>query len=218
MADEPELRRTLTGQNVTLLQRWSSAWADLQAAGMALYERGQLDDSKAANLFLRRALWESAISSYGRCAVSAKKRKIPFNEFVSNTVGDDGLSVHKKIMDWRHKHVAHRNGPEYESAEAVLTYANGPAHPTSLNAVLSIDAGPKNDADFIAAFDKHVTALRDAVWEHKLFPLAVVIIDDLNAGRLPPLSELRLAEDDSSDGRYIINQCITTLGKGAPIS
>src|SRR5690348_2897323 len=77
MANQKELHGPLTGLDATMLERWSSVWADLQAADMALFERGKLNDSKGANLFHRRALWESAVASYGRCAVSGKRRKIP---------------------------------------------------------------------------------------------------------------------------------------------
>lgn len=217
MSNGPELRGTINGLNVTLLQRWSSAWADLQAAGMALYERKQLDDTKASNLFLRRALWESAIASYGRCAVSDQGRKIPFKEFVEEITGDEGLAVHEQIMDWRHGHVAHRKRSEFESVETVLTFASGPSHPTSLNVVLNIHSGPDNKAELVVAFDAHVTALRDAMWEKRMFPLAPSIVDDLNAGRIARPNRLRAAKDDTSAGRYVINQCISTLGAGGPI-
>lgn len=213
-----ELLGTLTGQNVTELQRWSSAWGDLLAADMALLERGQLDDSKPSNAFLRRALWESAIASYGRCAVSARKRKIAFNDFVRETTGDDGMAVHERIMDWRHGQVAHRNSAEFESSETVLTFAQGPAHPTSLNLVLSTDTGPANNAEFVIAFQGHVKTVRDAIWEKKLFPIAVAVIDDLNAGRITRPTELRIAAQDRPlPQRLVINQCITTLGAGGPI-
>ncbi|MCV7346426.1 hypothetical protein [Mycolicibacterium rhodesiae] len=212
MTSGTELWGTLAGANVTLVQRWASAWADLQAAGMALYERGKSDDKRAANMFLRRALWESAIASYGRCAVSAKKRNIPFRDFVQDTVGEDGMAVHRQIMDWRHGHVAHRNRAEFESIETVLTYEKGAAQrPKSFNVVLKIDAGPPNDSEFVAAFDSHVTTLRDTLWEQKLFGLTQDIVADLNAGRIPWPSQLRAADDKIEAGWYSINQNITTL-------
>jgi hypothetical protein len=50
-----------------------------------------------ANLFQRRALWESAIASYGRLIVSDQKRKNPFKEFVEEITGVDGLAIHERI-------------------------------------------------------------------------------------------------------------------------
>lgn len=212
MASESELWGTLSGLNVTFLQRWCSAWCDLQAAAMVLHERKKSDDTAAANLFLRRALWESAVASYGRCAVSSRRRDIAFNELVQEIAGADGFAVHQRIMDWRHGHVAHRNRAEFESVETVLTYSNGPAQPTSLNVIVNIDAGPPNAAELVANFESHVTILRDAVWQKRMFPLAASVVDDLNSGRIAWPTELHLPSDETSAGRYVINQCITTLG------
>ncbi|WP_099025623.1 hypothetical protein [Mycolicibacterium palauense] len=218
MANKGELWGTLTGLNATLLNRWSSAWSDLQAADMALHERRKLDDSKMANVFHRRALWESAVASYGRCAVSNRKRKIAFKDFVAEILGDEGLAVHERIMDWRHGHVAHRNGAEFESVETGFTYANGPAHPTSINVALEIDAGPPNSAEFVTTFEDHVKTVRDALWEQKLFPLAASVVDDVNAGRIARPAELHVRKDRSGEeGRYTLNLNITTLGGGKSI-
>lgn len=198
--------------NVTQLERWCSAWGDLLASVMALNERTKLDDSQPSNMFIRRALWESAIASYGRCAVSGEKRKIMFNALVEETVGEAGMKVHERIMDWRHGHVAHRNRPEFESAETVLVYADGPARPTSLNVVVTVHAGPLNSDPFLAEVENHVRIVRDAVWEKKMFPLAVDVVEDLNAGRLAWPKELRIPDDQVSAGHYVIDQCITSLG------
>lgn len=184
---------------------------------MALFERRGLDDSKMANVFHRRALWESAVASYGRCAVSNKRRKIAFKDFVSEVTGDDGLAVHERIMDWRHGHVAHRNGAEFESVETGFTYADTPTHPTSLNVALVIDAGPPNSSEFVADFENHVKTMRDAVWEQKLFPLAGDVVDDVNAGRIARPTQPRALDDRSGEGRYTLNLNITTLGKGEPV-
>jgi hypothetical protein len=129
MAHNDEPRGTLTGLNVTYLQRWASAWGDLHAADMALFERRELDDSKAANLYLRRALWESAIASCGRCGFSNKKRKIPLTGCLDRDRRGRRAAVHERLMDWRHNHVAHRDRAELESVEAVLTYARGHGAP-----------------------------------------------------------------------------------------
>ncbi len=185
---------------------------------MALLERRELYDSKMANIFHRRALWESAVASYGRCAVSNKKRKIAFKDFVSEITGEDGLAVHERIMDWRHGHVAHRNGAEFETVETGFVYADGSAHPTSLNVALVIDAGPPNNSEFVADFENHVKTMRDAVWEQKLFPLAGEVVGDVNAGRIARPTQPHALADRSGDGRYTLNLNITSLGRGEPVS
>lgn len=203
---------------MTHAERWCSAWADLLLAGMALLYRGELEDNLPATMFHRRALWESAVVSYGRCAVSDHKREIPFKDFVEEVTGDEGLALHERIMDWRHGHVAHRKRAEFESIETVLSFAKGSAHPTSLHIVLGIDLGPVNDSEFVASFETHIQTLRDAMYEKKIRPYGFAAIDDMNAGLITRPSQLRAAEDFSSSERYMINHCLAELGAGAPIT
>lgn len=210
--DKNETWGTLTGLNVTLLQRWYSAWADLQFAGMSLFYLAELE-SKPANIFRRRALWESAVVSYGRCAVSARKRKIPFVDFVKAVAGDDGHAVHERIMDWRHGHVAHRNSADFESVETILAYApsGGRLSPTEMKIQLAVGAGPDDDTELVTAFERLVETVRNAMYEQKIRPLAVDIVDDLNARRVPWPSELRPPEDRSLGGRYVYTGSLLTL-------
>lgn len=215
MANGVELWGTLTGLKVTYAQRWCSVWADLLFADMALMYRSELDDAKAATMFHRRALWESAVVSYGRCAVSDQKRKVPFEDFVREVTGGDGLALHERIMDWRHGHVAHRKRSEFESIETVLAYANPPAHPTALRLLLGIDLGPKNDDELVVAFQSHVKTLRDAIYEQRIAPLGLEIIDDYNAGLVARPAQLHPARDQSSAERYVITHTLAELGPGA---
>ena len=212
--DDAELWGTLEGLNVTYLQRWGSAWADLQATGMALAERRELEATKATNVFLRRALWDSAVVSYGRFGFSEQARPISPEDFIEDVEGKDGLALHKRIMDWRHGHVAHRKRAEFESVETVLAYANGADRPTALRLVLGIDLGPLDDSDFVAAFQNHVAVLATAMYENKIRPLALSIIEDLNTKRIALPSSLSPARDHSTWERYVINQCVSMLGPG----
>jgi hypothetical protein len=215
MADDV-LWRTLTGLNVTFAQRWCSAWGDLLSADMVLNARLGLANTPA-NLFQRRALWESAVACYGRLIVSDQKRKIPFKEFVEEITGVDGLAIHERIMDWRQGHVVHRTDAEFESIETVLAFAQGSAAPTGLHIVLGTDLGPEDDSEFVVSFREHVKTLRDAIYEKRLRPLGVSIIEDLNKGRIT-LSEPRAAEDQSSGERYVINHCLLGATDIGPIN
>lgn len=212
MALERERWATLTGLNVTFAQRWCSAWADLLLTDMALMYRAELEPN-IVNMFRRRAYWESATVSYGRLIVSDKKRKIPFKEFIGEVTGDDGLALHEQIMDWRHRHVAHRTGAEYESVETVLAFENGSATPNALKIVLGVDMGPLDDSEFVQAFQQHVKMLRDAMYERKLHPLGEEIIEYFNATR--PLVEIRAAVDQSSLERYVVQYRLFELAGGA---
>jgi hypothetical protein len=215
MATDGERWGTLTGLKVTYAQRWCSAWADLLFADMALMYRSELADTDPAHFFQRRALWESAVVSYGRCAVSDQKRKIPFEDFVVEVTGDDGLALHERIMDWRHGHAAHRKRKEFESIETVLAFAEGSALPNALRLVLSIASGPKDDDELVVAFQPHIKTLRDAMYEKRLDPLGREIVDDFNAGLIQRPTQLRPADDRSSHERYMITHTLAELGPGA---
>lgn len=149
--------------------------------------------------------------SYGRLAVSDRKRRIEFKDFVKEVTGEDGLKIHERIMDWRHGHVAHRTGAEFESAETVLAFLNGTDVPTEIHLVLEIDLGPLDHGEFATAFRDHVDVLSAAVYERKIRVFARKIIDDLNAGRItqPPLLHTPAAE--STWERYILDQCVAKI-------
>lgn len=121
---------TLRGLNVTYLQRWCSAWADLLLADMALLEHGSL--GKGSTITHRRPLWEAAVVAYGRLAVSDQKREIAFTDLISEVAGDDGIALHERIMDWRHGQVAHRKRAEFEAIKTVLAYTNSGADPRAI--------------------------------------------------------------------------------------
>jgi hypothetical protein len=87
--------------------KWASLWADLIHVDMVLAARSKVPDV-AANVFHRRALWESAIVSYGRMAVSEKRRKLAHDDLLRAARGERGVVFHETLMGWRHDHVAHR--------------------------------------------------------------------------------------------------------------
>ncbi|PYE19245.1 hypothetical protein DFR67_103156 [Williamsia limnetica] len=210
MSDDPQNWSTLSGEKVKELERWGSAWADLQHAGMALFERQQLP-RRPSSLFQRRALWESAVVAYARADQSKDRRDIQFKNFVQEITGDSGSAMHKRVMDWRHGHVAHRKRAEFESAETVIAFRNGSATPSSLHLVLGIDLGPEDDSEFVAAFRQHVEVLRNAMYETRISPLAKQIIDNINESKIVIPSEMRPADDQSSSARYVINHLLLTL-------
>ena len=205
MSDDSEMWGTLRGDNVTLLERWESAGNDLLQADMALLARRELK-MELATIFHKRALWESAVVSYGRTVMSDHERKIPFKDYVEEIAGADGLAVHERVMDWRHGHVAHRKRPEFESVETVVTYVNGSDAPSALHLVLGIDLGPEDEGEFVTSFRQLVEVLRTSLYERRILPLVMKIVDDLNAGTIPfPLSS-RPADDQSSPERYVFNR------------
>ena len=124
--------------------------------------------------------------------MSDHERKIPFKDYVEEIAGADGLAVHERVMDWRHGHVAHRKRPEFESVETVVTYVNGSDAPSALHPVLGIDLGPEDEGEFVTSFRQLVEVLRTSLYERRILPLVMKIVDDLNAGTIPfPLALAR---------------------------
>lgn len=217
MATSGELWGTLTGLNVTYAQRWLSAWADLLLADMALMEHQKLEP-KPSNMFHRRALWESAVVSYGRFGFSEQKRPISPKEFVEEVTGTDGLALHERLMDWRHGHVAHRRDSEFESVETVLAFPGESTVPHGIRVVLGIDCGPGLDGDFIGKFQSHIKTLRDAMYEKRLRGFGIAIKDDLDANRIAQPTELRSPPDQATLERYVINLCLLGLNPDGSIT
>jgi hypothetical protein len=85
------------------LRKWGSLWLDLLRADMVLHERQNLPET-AANAFTRRALWESAVITYGRMAFSDKKRKLAHDELLRVSGGEKAVAFHDQLTRWRHDH------------------------------------------------------------------------------------------------------------------
>jgi hypothetical protein len=66
------------------LGKWGSLWFDLQPVVMALDARRDTPNT-FENVFVRRALWESAVVSYGRTEASTHKRKLTHEELFRAT-------------------------------------------------------------------------------------------------------------------------------------
>lgn len=164
--NERLIRHELTSADANRLRKWASVWADLTHVRQVLYERAQLPNT-AANVFLRRALWESAIASYGRMGAS-EKRKIDFQTFVSETGGSAAEQLHEELMLWRHEHVAHRTGAQYE--ESVVEVFFDDQDVNHLNVAVSTSIGPADESDLARGFHDHVDELRDHLWENYMAP------------------------------------------------
>jgi hypothetical protein len=160
------IRQELSSADANRLRKWASVWTDLTHVRQVLYERAQLSNT-GANVFLRRALWESATASYGRMGAS-EKRKVDFQTFVNEVGGSAAKRLHEELMLWRHEHVAHRTGAEYEETVAEVYFDDqGVNH---LNVVVSTSIGPPDENDLPQRFQDYVDKLRDHLWENYMAP------------------------------------------------
>ncbi|MFN3005099.1 hypothetical protein ACK12G_17710 [Mycolicibacterium wolinskyi] len=129
------------------LGKWASLWADLIHADMALHERSQLQ-SIPATAFARRALWESAIVSYGRMQASGKKRKLEHEDLLRKAQGERGIEFHEILMSWRHGHVAHRMSSAYEAVRVFADHLDDvPETLDSIRAEVVTSLGPPINSD-----------------------------------------------------------------------
>lgn len=158
------------------LGKWGSLWFDLQHVVMVLDARLNTLD-KPENTFVRRALWESAVVSYGRMAASDRKRKLDHENLLCVAGGSDALAFHEQVMRWRHDHVAHRLSKDFEAVEVVAYYEDGEAaRPDAIGLNVSTWTGPKDDAIEAVQFREHVTLLRDTLWVEYLAPVGESIV------------------------------------------
>lgn len=180
--DSYQVRRTqLEIPDANRLGKWASLWADLTQALMALHERSQLQ-SAPATAFTRRALWESAIISYGRMQTSGKKRRLEHEDLLHKARGDRGIEFHEILMSWRHGHVGHRNSEEFEAVRVFADHLDAaPDTLDSIRAEVVTSMGPPINSELETEFSAHVEALRNTLWEQYLAPIGEEL-----AQRTPP--------------------------------
>ncbi len=165
--EKQELAAAVKGQAADALADWASLWADLLHVDMTLHARGEVTND-AKHLFVRRALWEAAVISYGRTANTGRRRQ-RLTELVKGE-GAAAEACHRDVMAWRDQHVAHRVDRLRERVEiaAILDPAQGRLK--RVNVRVEPALGPEDEADDLAErFATHVKALRDRVWT-ELFP------------------------------------------------
>ena len=163
-------RMQLDHRDANRLGKWASLWADLLHVDMVLGARAELPKS-AATAFTRRALWESAIVSYGRMEASTKKRKLAHEELLRTARGDRGVAFHEILMSWRNDHVAHRLSHDFETIAVYADYLDDePETLDGIRAEVVTSLGP-NDSELVEEFGEHVKLLRDTLWEKYLAPI-----------------------------------------------
>jgi hypothetical protein len=171
-----DIRVELTTSQANRLRKWGSLWLDLLHTDMVLHERQNLRNT-AANVVIRRALWESAIVSYGRMEFSDKKRKLTHEDLVRATGGEKALEFHERLTQWRHGHIAHRLSPAYETTAVVAHYADtGQSGLETLDVGISTWIGPLDDSALAEEFRQHVKALRDNLWRMYLAPIGEALV------------------------------------------
>jgi hypothetical protein len=165
----------LDSVDANVLRKWGSAWLDLVHADSVLNARRGIPVIPA-NVFVRRALWESAVISYGRLGQSTQRRKIDLGALFAAS-GDSGASeFHDEIMRWRHGHVAHRADAAFESVKALLC-VDGLGSPHALQLVVEPAIGPQDDENLVERFRAHVFLLRNTIWESFMAPLATTLAE-----------------------------------------
>ena len=95
----------IEGNVASALSGWASLWADLLHVDMTLLARQGMPID-GAHLFARRALWEAAVVSYGRTAMSGRRQQ-RLTDLIA-TGGPEAARTHQDIITWRNQHVAHR--------------------------------------------------------------------------------------------------------------
>ena len=165
----------LTDSEANRLRKWGSLWLDLLHVDMALHEREKLPN-KLDTAFTRRALWESAVMSYGRMGAS-DKRNVAYEELLQAVGRDEALAFHSEVMRWRHGHVAHRTDKAFEDTATVVRYHDrDSSDPEVLNLLISTWIGPDDASPVALRFREHANTLRVTLWERYLAPIGETIV------------------------------------------
>lgn len=188
------------------LADYASLWADLLHVDMTLHAR-QGVPGDAAHLFVRRALWEAAVISYGRTASTGRRRR-RLTDLVS-AQGADAEKCHKDVMAWRDRHVAHRVDRLRETVEIGAIVDPAERRLKRLHIRIAPALGPEDEADdLVQRFEAHVKALRDRLWEERMPSLEQEVLDahadrveDLLAEAKPLATATGFAIDMDPTGR-----------------
>jgi hypothetical protein len=171
-----EVLAELTDCEANRLKKWGSLWLDLLHVDLALHERETLPNTLATAV-TRRALWESAVVSYGRMGAS-DKRNVEYEQLLDAAGDEEAKAFHAEVMRWRHGHVAHRTDKAYEETATVATHADGHgSDPEALNLLISTWIGPADDSPVARQFRQHANALRVKLWERYLAPIGETIVN-----------------------------------------
>lgn len=146
---------------------------------MALFAREDVA-AAAHNLFIRRALWESAVISYGRTATSGR-RQSQIEELL-DLLGSEAKTFHEEVMSWRNQHVAHRVDLSREQTEARAIIHPETHEIKAIRVRVSPVLGPEDEDDDLAErFKKYVEELRNLAWGQRIAPLEQKAIEE-NSG------------------------------------
>lgn len=204
--EKEDLAAPVEGETVDALADWASLWADLLHIDMTLHARREVP-ADAAHLFIRRALWEAAVISYGRTANTGRRRQ-RLTELIS-AQGADAEKCHQDVMAWRDRHVAHRVDRLRERVEIRAVVDAAERRLKRLHVRVTPALGPEEEADdLVRRFEAHVKALRDRVWEERFPSLERDVIDayadrveDLLAAAKPLTMATGFAIDINPSGR-----------------
>lgn len=210
---EAFIRQELTSSDANRLRKWVSLRSDLTHVRQVLFMRQQLPNT-LEHMFTRRALWESAIVSYGRMGTS-DKRQVEFRTFVTEIGGTNAEKLHEELMAWRHEHVAHRTGAQFEETVVEAFFdGHGLNH---LNVDVSTSVGPANDSDFAQRFHDHVDRLRNHLWENYMEPSGAALAERDQKGDAPTESTPKTqTPEDRANVTVTLWDRVNGIGLAAP--
>lgn len=169
----------LKGELAQEFSEWFSIWNDLLHVRQALYDRRQIEDT-GVNIFVRRAIWEGAVISYGRCYGTGRRRSL-LRKYIDSMTPEQ-RNRHKLTIHWRKQHVAHRADP---ALEAYTTVAEVDAVGTLLKVSCRVASTFSPSQVAVQELEDLADALKDMVWENELVPLELKIRDSYTTPSIP---------------------------------
>ncbi|MGN6188716.1 MAG: hypothetical protein ACTHOE_07440 [Conexibacter sp.] len=165
-----DLEAPVKGDSVHKLRNWCSLWADLLHVDMVLHGRDQFSADDARLVFVRRALWEGAVIAYGR-TVGPSSRQLQVTELLP-LLGEEAEACHHDVLQWRNRHVAHRQDRARELLTAHAVLDPEARRVTGIRVRVAPSVAPEDDGGELAErLRAHVYELRNLVWEQRIRPL-----------------------------------------------
>lgn len=172
-----EREAPVAGRHVDAARDWASIQFDLVRIHQFLVQRDKVPSitDDGPTLFSRNALWDAAVTAYGRCNNRGRRPKL---EGLVASLPDELRACHRRLMTTRNTEVAHHDHPRDQRTSATVVFDEAG---TALGIRVRVypSFGDENEASFRAL----VVRLADLA-EKKIDSLAAKILAEQDLDEL----------------------------------
>jgi hypothetical protein len=171
------------------LAAWASIWFDLRTASLMAHARTEKEAKYPFERLVElRAMLDGALITYGRCFTDGTRRSIADVEPLIVELGAEAERTHSEAMRLRHRHLAHRLDPEFESTSVHYLWPKSSKENPTIRIRVTTYSEP-GDESFAARLNGLCEDLASLVWRERMWPFKSAHLEELGAEQLLKLRE-----------------------------